>query len=123
MKNILAENLLRFGVKNLSDTDLYRISQSKLLKESISKVVSLPNYPTTVFTADPDFNDAANMIKAWIAQNKLTFNTPDAHIWLVFYILFSENSTWLGLWAKASKRGNVKEILKLCKYEKLDLKK
>jgi len=116
MKNILAENLLRFGVKNLSDSDLYRISQSKLLKEEISKVLNLPNYPTTVFTADSDFNEAADMIKSWIAQNKLTFNTPDAHVWLVFYILISEGrSGWAEKWAKVSKQGNVNKILELCK--------
>lgn len=51
MKNILAENLLRFGVKNLKESDKEKLSES-LLTEAFQK-----NYWFDSITKDPTFSN------------------------------------------------------------------
>ena len=75
MKNILAENLLRFGVKNFSNEDLYRITQ--LLKEQYA----LPAKPTidlAILRANPDFSGAEDIVKTFLSRNKVLTSIPDA---------------------------------------------
>jgi hypothetical protein len=71
MKNILAENLLRFGVKNLNDDNVHTLKHTSLiLNEYVNSTVELKDHPDVkamrnIITADIkalkyDLVDAAN---------------------------------------------------------------
>ena len=45
MKNTLAENMLRFGVKNLSESDVKKINESALLTEAVIDLTKDPAAP------------------------------------------------------------------------------
>jgi hypothetical protein len=75
MKNILAENLLRFGVKNLSEQQLQRISI--LIKEQAT-TKAMPAIDIATLRSNQFFTTAENIVKPWIVKNKIPFGLPDA---------------------------------------------
>jgi hypothetical protein len=113
LEKLLAENMLRFGVKNLSDTDLYRISQTKLLKEEISSIQQLPGIDLALLLVDQDFANAVSVSKTWISQNTVLFNTPNADIWLTMCVLNSYNTGYSDKILKNMTPGKEQRLLKL----------
>jgi hypothetical protein len=80
MKNILAENLLRFGVKNFTNENLYRVTQ--LLKEQFA----LPTAPTidlATLRANADFSAAEEIAKTFMSRQKVLTTIPDAAAYIV----------------------------------------
>jgi hypothetical protein len=76
MKNTLAENLLRFGVKNFTNEDLYQISQ--LLKEQAIQMPSVPAINLDAWRAIPQFAKDEGIFKQFMARNEVLTTLADA---------------------------------------------
>ena len=102
MKNILAENLLRFGVKNFSNEDLYRVSQ--LLKEQFALPVA-PKFDLVKLRALPDFAAAEAITKQFMSRSKVLTTIPDAAAMFVLGISRTRNNDGIALVLKDPERG------------------
>jgi hypothetical protein len=80
MKNTLAENLLRFGVKNFTNENLYRVSQ--LLKEQFT-LPAAPTVDLAKLRANADFTGAENIVKDFMTRQKVLTSIKDAAAYIV----------------------------------------
>jgi hypothetical protein len=89
MKNTLAENLLRFGVKNFTHENLYRVSQ--LLKEQFA-LPAAPAFNFAKIRANADFAAAENVVKNFMARQKVLTTIPDAAFLLTIAMMPNNGS-------------------------------
>jgi hypothetical protein len=80
MKNTLAENLLRFGVKNFTHENLYRVSQ--LLKEQFA-LPAAPTIDLATLRANADFSAAEEIAKTFMSRQKVLTSIKDAAAYIV----------------------------------------
>jgi hypothetical protein len=99
MKNTLAENLLRFGVKNFTHENLYRVSQ--LLKEQYA-LPAAPAIDLAILRANADFSAAEDVAKTFMSRQKVLTTIPDAAAYLV---LFQCRGYWLTAIKKNTRKG------------------
>jgi len=102
MKNILAENLLRFGVKNFSHEDLYRVSQ--LLKEQFA-LPAAPKIDLVKLRAIPDFAAAEDIVKTFMSRSKVLTTVTDAAAMYVFGTARKAQKDAIELFLKNPDRG------------------
>ena len=75
MKNILAENLLRFGVKNLNETDVKILSESLLLEQT-QQVTNAINALNTALKAKPTTVGGSAKVYPVVSINWTSNATP-----------------------------------------------
>lgn len=102
MKNTLAENLLRFGVKNFSHENLYRVSQ--LLKEQFA-LPAAPKFDFTKLRANADFKAAEDIASTFMSRSKVLATIPDAAALLVLGMTRVRNADAIALLSKDTDRG------------------
>ena len=75
MKNILAENMIRFGVKNLQESDIKRIEES-LLTEAAVDLSKDPRLTKTFQAINAQIEKGIKMPRALMGQYLIMFDKP-----------------------------------------------
>jgi hypothetical protein len=75
MKNTLAENMLRFGVKNLKESNVKRIEESLLTEASVD-LSKDPRLPKTFAAIKAQIDKGIKMPKALMGQYLIMFTQP-----------------------------------------------
>jgi hypothetical protein len=78
LEKLLAENMLRFGTKNLSNDQIRKILKEQLQSPKPLKVTNLPAAEAVIANPGPNFKRAIAQVSSLFSRNKIPFSTNSA---------------------------------------------